>query len=56
MDRRLLAVLIGLPIIGGIVGACLLILQLGAPEWVALLPTWLLAPLFTSLPKWLAEG
>jgi hypothetical protein len=55
MDRRLLVVLLGLPIIGGAVGLSLLILQLGVPDWVGLLPTSLLAPIFTSLPKWLGE-
>jgi hypothetical protein len=56
MDRRLLAVLIGLPIIGGAVGFSLFILQLGAPEWVGLLPTSLLPPIFIALPKWLEEA
>jgi hypothetical protein len=55
MDRRLLVVIIGLPIIGGTVGLSLLILQLGAPDWVGLLPTSLLPPIFNSLPKWLGE-
>ena len=56
MDRRLLVVLVGLPIIGGVAGLSLLILQLGAPDWVGLLPTSLLPPIFTSLPKWLGES
>jgi hypothetical protein len=56
MDRQCLIVVIGLLVIAGTIGMSLLILQLGAPDWVGLLPTSLLPAFFTSLPKLIGEA